>query len=553
MKNTFAKKFTVCALAGVLGFALSACDDSSSAGSNETEASSSSVESSDNEVKSSSSAKETKNSSDFRSSSSSKAKVSSSSSVALATPCKTETEDNCEYGTLLDERDGQEYKTVKIGDQWWMAENLNYETDSSYCYNSETDYCDKYGRLYMWAVTVGKAENECGYKNGCLLPLENIQGVCPSGWHIPSYSDWNLLVASVGGEKVAGAMLKNNDGWLIDGSGEDAFGFSALPAGARSWFPTHFLRDSHSDYTGEGQSVDFWSSLGLDSSDALAVLLNSGYKSARFIDSPKCYAHSVRCIKNSSEPLITEEKKGSGARAVRDIPNTIIDSSPCKTEAEDNCEYGSLTDNRDGQTYKTVKIDGQWWMAENLNFAMLHPTIQEDSSSFCYEDSLEYCEKYGRLYLWSAAMDSVGVYSNNGNGCGNKTTCSPIYPVRGVCPEGWHLPSKEESKKLVASVGGKKAAGIALKSVNGWKTVNLGFGIDAFGFTALPAGWRANDTLYVNRESTAYFWNSTESKEHGAGQADYFYMESGSDDVMTGSCCSSKESAFSVRCVKDSE
>ena len=105
-------------------------------------------------------------------------------------------------------------------------------------------------------------------------------------------------------------------------------------------------------------------------------------------------------------------------------------ATSCKTEKKDNCEYGSLTDDRDGQTYKTVKIGEQIWMAENLNY--------EELNSYCYNDSAEYCAKYGRLYTWAAAMDSAGEWSNNGRACGlNMMTCSPKYPVRGICPEGW--------------------------------------------------------------------------------------------------------------------
>ena len=68
-----------------------------------------------------------------------------------------------------------------------------------------------------------------------------------------------------------------------------------------------------------------------------------------------------------------------------------------------------MKDDRDGQTYKTVKIGSQWWMAENLNYAYLQPTASEDSSSFCYNNLPENCEKYGRLYLWSAMIRRLKV------------------------------------------------------------------------------------------------------------------------------------------------
>ena len=176
-------------------------------------------------------------------SSSSKKKLSSSSIVS--SPVE---------GTLTDTRDGQTYKTVKIGDQVWMAENLNYETDSSFCYNDSVKYCEKYGRLYRWAAAIGKSESECGYGYTCSLPSGNIQGVCPNGWHLPSNDDWNTLFAIVGDSSVAGTMLKSTSGWFNwykIGNGKDPFGFSALPAGSRNCY-------GHGEF--EGYIAYFWSS-----------------------------------------------------------------------------------------------------------------------------------------------------------------------------------------------------------------------------------------------------------------------------------------------------
>ncbi|MBR2020944.1 MAG: hypothetical protein IJ939_00775, partial [Clostridia bacterium] len=122
-------------------------------------------------------------------SSSSRAKSSSSAkSSDSVVGCKTEKEDNCEYSELADDRDGQTYKTVKIGDQWWMAENLNYETDSSFCYKDSAEFCEKYGRLYTWDAVVD---------------------VCPDGWHLPSKAEWETLITAVGGRATAGKMLKS--------------------------------------------------------------------------------------------------------------------------------------------------------------------------------------------------------------------------------------------------------------------------------------------------------------------------------------------------------
>jgi uncharacterized protein (TIGR02145 family) len=201
-----------------------------------------------------------------------------------------------------------------------------------------------------------------------------------------------------------------------------------------------------------------------------------------------------------------------------------------------------MTDERDGQTYKTVTIGTQTWMAENLNL--------ETDYSYCYNDSAEYCDKYGRLYTWAAAMDSVGTWSTNGKGCGYGNVCSATYPVRGVCPEGWHLPSHEDWWILLRAVdpdGGYVGltSGKALKSKTGWN--DNGNGDDAFGFAALPAGHRGvRDGFHWIGES-ARFWSSS----GGDTYAYYVYMSMDGDIADLDNL--SPKFGYSVRCIKDSE
>jgi len=115
---------------------------------------------------------------------------------------------------LIDTRDGKVYKTVTIGTQTWMAENLDYEMEGSKrCINSEQVWGLKYGRLYSW---------------------EAAMKACPIGWHLPSDKEWQALVDSAGGNRVAAKRLKAKSGWGEfegkSGNGEDTFGFAAYPS-----------------------------------------------------------------------------------------------------------------------------------------------------------------------------------------------------------------------------------------------------------------------------------------------------------------------------------
>ena len=202
-----------------------------------------------------------KSSSSVASSSSEKA-VSSSSKVSVPVEVTT--------GTMTDSRDGQMYKTVTIGTQTWMAENLNYETENSYCYKDNASKCTKYGRLYTWAAAVT---------------------ACPSGWHLPTNAEFETLFTAVGGQSTAGKMLKSTTGWAAYSgiTNEDAFAFSALPAGYRYYYGYYYF---------EGSNAYFWSSTESNRSYAYSVCLYYNNDNAYLGNGGKGYGFSVRCLQD---------------------------------------------------------------------------------------------------------------------------------------------------------------------------------------------------------------------------------------------------------------
>ena len=237
--------------------------------------------------------------------------------------------------------------------------------------------------------------------------------------------------------------------------------------------------------------------------------------------------------------------------ATRPSEGSSSSVTPQSSDRETSVSTGTMTDSRDGQTYKTVTIGTQTWMAENLNYAYTGVPYKgyyytSDSTSWCYKDDANNCSKYGRLYTWAAAMDSVGTWSTNGKGCGYNKTCSPTYPVRGVCPEGWHLPTEAEFKTLFTAVGGQSFAGQKLKSATGWAAYSRITNEDAFAFSALPAGYRDDNGDYNDEGYNAYIWSSTEDYSIYAYRMDLYCS---SDDAYLFS--HNKYNGFSVRCLKD--
>ena len=181
-----------------------------------------------------------------------------------------------------------------------MAQNLNYETAGSYCYNDASSYCAKYGRLYTWDAAVGKTEDACGYGHTCSLPSGNIQGACPAGWHLPTETEWETLFTAVGGQLTAGKVFKSTLGWNsrgdgTSGNGTDAFSFSALPAG--SWVA--YTEGYVGGYDDEGYATFFWSSTEDDDSDYVYIMSLNDFDGDVYLNpNLKRDAYSVRCLKN---------------------------------------------------------------------------------------------------------------------------------------------------------------------------------------------------------------------------------------------------------------
>ncbi len=334
---------------------------------------------------------------------------------------------------FTDYRDGKTYKTVKIGNQIWMAENLNYDIgNESYCYRNDSTNCNKFGRLYTW---------------------EAAKRSVPPGWHLPTKNEFEQFLSYLGGaERTAYQKL------IEDGASNVLFG---------GW------RIYNGGYDYLGSYAFFWSSTEFLTDYAWDLNVGSDNQEARLVTNNRTYAFSVRCVKDS---------------AIANLENEVRDS---------------LTDLRDGKTYKTVRIGKQVWMAENLNY-------DAGDGSYCYNDSSTNCSKYGRLYSWETAKKAV--------------------------PPGWHLPSKSEFERLLSYLEDDSRTTYQQLVEGGGSSLNVLFG-----------GWR-NYNGFGYLGSSALLWSSTETENNGAW---HLYVIRRYRSARLSTDFGHKASAFSVRCVKD--
>ena len=162
-------------------------------------------------------------------------------------------------GTFTDNRDGKTYKTITIGNQVWMAENLAFKVeDGCYAYDNNQDNVAIYGYLYKW---------------------ESAQQACPSGWRLPTLEEYKALLESLGG--IGSGSFQP---LLPTGNS----GFSALLGG---WFPFVNM------YKNLGGRAYFWTSTRVFL-DAYSLVLDGKRKKATFLTTPKTHGHSVRCVKD---------------------------------------------------------------------------------------------------------------------------------------------------------------------------------------------------------------------------------------------------------------
>jgi uncharacterized protein (TIGR02145 family) len=160
----------------------------------------------------------------------------------------------------------QKYREVKIGNLVWMAENLNYKTGNSWCYDNDESNCKKYGRLYDWNTAMR---------------------ACPGGWHLPSSAEWEDLVKTVDDSLLASKKLKSKKQW----NGTDDYGWAALPGGKYNFYD--------GDFGKVGEAGIWWSSTTNEGGFALNNSMDSHYYSihGRYIDH-RCNGYSVRCVKD---------------------------------------------------------------------------------------------------------------------------------------------------------------------------------------------------------------------------------------------------------------
>ena len=478
------------------------------------------------------------------------------------------------FGTFIDTRDNQTYKWVQLKDgKKWMAENLNYETSDSWCYDNDDDNCIKYGRLYTW---------------------EAAKKACPNGWRLPDDEEWKALANTYGGyfdfysssdigdpKATYKTLTDSRDGFSanLGGAGDsnsfdllNDYGFywsSTEESNAYAWFYSFFksmsqfsrgrtyktsqyscrcileeVPPSHTSNSDEFEkakkSYTFYLSKGNeelrkaspDFKTAKQHFENAIVVKRRFdIDTQaatdginKCNAEIAKQAEDTAWQKVKSENnitayngyiksypKGRYLSEARKRIDKLNEAERQRKEQEHAAaNYGTFT--HGGQTYQWKKMkDGKKWMTENLNY--------EVTDSWCYDNKESNCKKYGRLYSWEAAKKA--------------------------CPAGWDLPSDEEWKALAIAYGGYYDHG-SNKEIGNPKAAYLALIDGSSEFSAPFGGFHDPNGSSSSLGQLIYFWNNTEENSH---QAWYFFFNKSLNSLRRNK--NNKSLGFSCRCIHD--
>lgn len=458
--------------------------------------------------------------------------------------------------------------------------------------NLTSEQIGKLGYLYNWAAAVGIATAEDAEAQTSKFST-NRQGICPNGWHVPTSAEWNTLKDYLGSN--AGKKLKSTSGWYNGGNGTDEYSFAALPAGRAYGSSVNYV----------GSYADFWSATPYNSNFADLRGLSCSSDNLGSTNFNKDYAQSVRCVKNipvqsvslsksshnfqtigesvqltatvlpsdASNPNVTWKSSDSSVATVSNDglvtctgfgEATITATSDgvsatCKISAIIVIESGSVSDVC-GNTYKTVKIGTQWWMAENMRCNKYDTQSERAGATLSTSSSSTYAPYYtdgrnattsssgsltseqrnklGYLYNWAAA---VGLATESD---AKNQTSSFSGNRQGICPNGWHVPTSAEWNTLENYVGSN--AGTKLKATSGWY---YGNGTDDYSFAALPAG-SANGSKVYDVGGGARIWTATPPNNDVAYDVAYIRILYFSRDYLTSSGYG-KIYAQSVRCIRN--
>ncbi|MCL2284628.1 MAG: InlB B-repeat-containing protein [Fibromonadales bacterium] len=465
-------------------------------------------------------------------SSSSVAETPSSSSIVQSSSSSGGQAVNCTEAYnpathFCDKRDGNLYKIVKIGEQVWFAENLNYNASGSRCYDDLQSNCEKYGRHYDWATAM-VLDKECNEMDCSGRVSYMHKGICPEGWHVASQGDWGALANSAYEDNsfytLGGICIdKCSDGVRKYCNNAGVRGYYWSDVSTAGWFMVtgevytnpsatcgmiymELIMNSVRCVQGEWKSyrVDFNTNGGTPETIPYVVIdSGSTYWGNKYPENPAKIGYTFGGWFDGDMQYTNITPR------TKDV--TLI-AKWNKLEEGGKGEDYTDTRNSQSQIYPTVILNGKRWFAKNLNF--------NASGSLCHSNLQANCDKHGRLYTWDIA-NSV------------------------ACPSGWHLPTNDEWVDLIEFAGGYEFAGRALKSKTDWD------GNDDFNFSALPGGSHNGITFeygvtYEYIGLAGLWWTSTKFE----GSPLYKSVLSFNDDIG-GGVDMLAEYSLSVRCVED--